>query len=132
MVVLANQSQQLNIKAPFYLSTLLKFRSSYNRSIKLFFVGNEGRGKSTLMRGLRNISMESEEANSLGVKYGVWVYPSTRNSRNSMDPVTFITCDCAGEVSFSSLITVSLFHLSSTGGESRVLLLKAISLSGYF
>jgi len=74
----------------------------YYHTIKLFFIGNGERGKTTLLQRLR--CMPDEKADrTTGIDVEDWVYPeqkkfSFRSPRSAREPVRFLAWDFAGQV----------------------------------
>ena len=78
-------------------------RSVSYRTIKLFFIGNGERGKTTLLRRLRSLPNEASERTT-GIDIEEWVYPSRRfgsliRSQRIKNAVQFLAWDFAGQVS---------------------------------
>lgn len=74
-------------------------RSANYRTIKLFFIGKEGRGKTTLQHRLRSIPIKDVKqtvTSTIGIDIEKWCYPDSRkdNPRN----VHFLIWDFAGQV----------------------------------
>ena len=77
------------------------YSSKAYRTIKLFFVGKEGRGKTTLKKRLSDRSMSANKikkntSSTVGIDIEVWEYKPKKAGRK---PVKFITWDFAGQVS---------------------------------
>lgn len=66
--------------------------------MKLFFIGREGRGKTTLQHRLRSIPIKEVKrttASTVGIDIEEWCYPDTKgNPRN----VHYLLWDFAGQV----------------------------------
>ncbi len=74
-------------------------RSQEYRTIKLFFIGKESRGKSTLLRGLKDNSDPAVDR-TVGIDIEDWMYPKQRSSifKSALKPVHFLAWDFAGQV----------------------------------
>ena len=69
------------------------------RSIKLFFIGKEGRGKTTLQHRLRSVPIKEikrSTTSTVGVDINQWCYPDAK--KESERSVDFLTWDFAGQV----------------------------------
>ena len=69
------------------------------RSIKLFFIGKEGRGKTTLQHRLRSIPIKEVKrstASTVGIDINQWCYPDGK--KGNKETVEFLTWDFAGQV----------------------------------
>ena len=81
-------------------------RSVNYRTIKLFFIGNGERGKTTLLRRLRALPNEAikNPERTTGIDIEEWSYPEPRrmtlgrSSHSSKNPVQFLAWDFAGQV----------------------------------
>ena len=116
-------------------------RSVNYRTVKLFFIGKEGRGKTTLRHRLRSVPMKEVKkttTSTVGVDIDEWYYPETKRTNKSN--VHFLTWDFAGQVrllcvrvSMAITITVVLNYTTPILGclphNSSMLLFKEISLS---
>ena len=81
-------------------------RSVSYRTIKLFFIGNGERGKTTLLRRLRSLPNEAikNPERTTGIDIEEWSYPPRKSgtlgrSQSSKNPVQFLAWDFAGQVS---------------------------------
>lgn len=79
------------------------------RSIKLFFIGKEGRGKTTLKKRLSNRTISGKEIkttqSTIGIDVDVWEYKPKKAGR---EPVKFLTWDFAGQVSAKKAVGISI------------------------
>ena len=75
-------------------------RSVSNRTIKLMVVGREERGKTTLLRRLRQEATDSKLDRTEGIDIHDWTYPTGWKTKmfSAEEPVTFLTWDFAGQV----------------------------------
>ena len=76
-------------------------RSNYYRSIKLFFIGNGERGKTTLLRRLRSMKEDKHVERTAGIDIETWTYPEPSGRsifKDHRKPVTFLAWDFAGQV----------------------------------
>ena len=74
-------------------------RSKPYRSIKLFFVGNGERGKTTLLRRLKGKAEDRNVERTTGIDIETWTYnPSAKKKSDKREPVNFIAWDFAGQV----------------------------------
>ena len=75
-------------------------RSDFYRTIKLFFVGDGMRGKTTLLNRLRNSPVERHNERTIGIDIVKWTYPDPNRLRRNDPrlPVTFLAWDFAGQV----------------------------------
>ena len=76
------------------------FRSQEYRTIKLLFIGKEKRGKTTLLRRLKNIP-DPEVDRTVGIDIEDWTYSEPRRFpffRPVPKPVHFLAWDFAGQV----------------------------------
>ena len=81
------------------------YSSRAYRTIKLFFIGKEGRGKTTLKRRLSNRTISAKTgtiSSTVGIDVGIWEYKPKKAGR---EPVKFLTWDFAGQVS-----TIKVMH----------------------
>ena len=90
-----------------------KYRSVSYRTIKLFFIGNGERGKTTLLRRLRSLPNDTPERTT-GIDIEEWVYPPKRfgtlkRSQRARNPVQFLAWDFAGQVSITYYNAILLF-----------------------
>ena len=81
------------------------YRSVSYRTIKLFFIGNGERGKTTLLRRLCSLPNEDLERTT-GIDIQQWVYPLKRfgtlkRSQRAKNAVQFLAWDFAGQVSIT-------------------------------
>lgn len=76
------------------------FRSVNNRTIKLMVVGREERGKTTLLRRLRQEATDKDLDRTEGIDIHDWIYPTGWKKKvfSTVEPVTFLTWDFAGQV----------------------------------
>ena len=83
----------------FPIVCFLSRRSDFYRSIKLFFVGNGKRGKTTLLRRLRGMSEDKKVERTAGIDIESWVYPEQKKFiKDKRKPVNFLAWDFAGQV----------------------------------
>lgn len=80
-------------------------RSVNYRTIKLFFIGNGERGKTTLLRRLRSLPNEAikNPERTTGIDIEEWSYPEPKRltlgrSHSLKNPVQFLAWDFAGQV----------------------------------
>ena len=76
-------------------------RSNYYRSIKLFFIGNGERGKTTLLRRLRSMKEDKHVERTAGIDIETWTSPDSSGRsifKDHRKPVTFLAWDFAGQV----------------------------------
>lgn len=75
------------------------YRCKKIRCIKLFFIGNGERGKTTLLRRLRSIPEDKEKVNerTIGIDTAKWEYPDSKK-KDKREPVTFLAWDFGGQV----------------------------------
>ena len=78
--------------------TFLSSRSNYYRSIKLFFIGNSMRGKTTLLRRLQHMAEDKSVVRTAGIDIAMWTHPDPKKSGDKRKPVDFIGWDFAGQV----------------------------------
>ena len=88
-------------------------RSVSYRTIKLFFIGNGERGKTTLLRRLRALPNEAikNPERTTGIDIEEWVYSPRRTgtlgrSQSSKNPVQFLAWDFAGQVSTITIVNI--------------------------
>ena len=106
-IILCNaDSYKYIISLPFTCILYLLRRSDYYRSIKLFFVGNGKRGKTTLLRRLRGMPEDKKVERTAGIDIESWVYPEQKKFlKDKRKPVKFLAWDFAGQVSEAYQIT---------------------------
>lgn len=87
---------------------VLSHRSVNYRTIKLFFIGNGERGKTTLLRRLRSLPNEAikNPERTTGIDIEEWSYPEPKRvslvrSHSGKTPVQFLAWDFAGQVSLA-------------------------------
>lgn len=71
-------------------------RSVKYRSVKLFFIGKEGRGKTTLQHRLRSMPIKDikrSTTSTVGIDINQWCY-----KKGNKEIVEFLTWDFAGQV----------------------------------
>ena len=75
-------------------------RSVYYRTIKLFFIGDGERGKTTLLRRLRSLPNDKTKVleRTTGIDIEEWTYkPKRVYGRSNREPVKFLAWDFAGQ-----------------------------------
>ena len=77
------------------------FRSNYYRTIKLLFIGNSKRGKTTLLHRLQHMAEDKHVERTAGIDIAKWTHPDPRKptKADKRKPVNFIAWDFAGQVS---------------------------------
>lgn len=79
--------------------------SDFYRCIKLFFVGNGKRGKTTLLRRLRGMSEDKKVERTAGIDIESWVYPEQKKIiKDKRKPVKFLAWDFAGQVLYQNYL----------------------------
>ena len=110
-------------------------RSVSYRTIKLFFIGNGERGKTTLLRRLRSLPNEAikNPERTTGIDIEEWLYPPKKTgtlgrSQHAKIPVQFLAWDFAGQVHVGTIQYQQLLYLLTSRSACTLAVLLDINI----